>query len=70
MAWAQLLRDTSAPAGIIVGLLDSASGPLDLDSAARHLVSGTPRLTVIDALDCGGPDATAMLSVAAARRLR
>ena len=68
MAWAQLLRDTSAPAGIIVGLLDSASGPLD--SAARHLASGRPRLTVIDALDCGGPDATAMLSVAAARRLR
>ena len=67
MAWAQLLRDAGAPAGVVAGLLRGAAEPLELDSAARHLVSGSPRLIVVDDVDRGGPDAIGMLSVLAAR---
>ena len=67
MAWAQLLRDAGAPAGLMASLLSNDAGPLDLDSAARHLVSGSPRLIVVDDVDRGGPDAVGMLSVLAAR---
>jgi tetratricopeptide (TPR) repeat protein len=67
MAWAQLLRDTNAPAGLTGSLLETGTGALDLDAAARHLVSGKPRLIVVDDIDSGGPDATAMLAVVAAR---
>lgn len=67
MAWARLLRDTGAPAGVITGLLGEHAGPLDLDAAAAHLASGPPRLIVIDDVDSGGADAVGMLSVVAAR---
>lgn len=67
MAWAQLLRDTGAPAGLVTGLLSESAGPVELDGAAAHLASGPPRLIVIDDVDRGGPDATGMLSVVAAR---
>src|SRR5215467_572414 len=67
LVWAQLLRDAGAPDGLVAGLLDGNPGPLDLDGAARRLVSGSPRLIVIDDADRGGPDAVEMLSVVAAR---
>ena len=67
LVWAQLLRDTAAPGGLVTGLLGDGAGPLDLDSAARHLVFGSPRLIVIDDVDRGGPDAVGVLSVVAAR---
>ena len=67
LAWASLLRDTGAPAKIMADLLADDAGPLVLDAAAAHLVAWTPRLIVIDDIDRGGPDATEMLSVAAAR---
>ena len=67
LVWAQLLRDTAAPGGLVTGLLGDGAGPLDLDSATRHLVFGSPRLIVIDDADRGGPDAVGVLSVVAAR---
>ncbi len=67
LVWVQLLRDMAAPTGLAAGLLGEDAGPLDLDSAARHLVSGSPRLIVVDDVDRGGPDAVEVLSVVAAR---
>ena len=67
MAWARLLRDTGAPAGLITGLLSEDAGPLDLDGAAAHLASGPLRFIVIDDVDRGGADAAGMLSAVAAR---
>ncbi len=59
--WAQLLRDTDAPDDLAASLLGGNAGTLDLDSAARHLVSGSPRLIVVDDVDRGGPDAAEVL---------
>lgn len=71
LAWAQLLRDTGAPAGLAAAILGNDAGPLDLDDAARHLVpaqgEGPARLLVIDDIHRGGPDAVEMLSLVAAR---
>jgi tetratricopeptide (TPR) repeat protein len=67
LAWARLLRDACAPDDAVAGLIDGDAGPLDLDGAAAHLVSGPLRLIVVDDVDLGGPDATAMLPVVAAR---
>jgi tetratricopeptide (TPR) repeat protein len=67
LVWAQLLRDTGAPEGLAADLLEGNAGPLDLDSAARYLLSGSPRLIVVDDVDHGGPDAVEVLSVVAAR---
>jgi len=67
LVWAQLLRDTGAPDGLAAGLVADDAGPLDLDSAARHLVSGSARLIVVDDVDRGGPDAVEVLAVLAAR---
>jgi tetratricopeptide (TPR) repeat protein len=67
LAWAGLLRDAGAPGDLVAGLMADGAGPLDLDGAAAHLVSGPLRLIVIDDVDVGGPDAAAMLSVVAAR---
>lgn len=67
LVWGQLLQDTGAPADLATDVLSSDVGVLRLDSAARHLVSGPPRLIVIDDIDRGGPDAIGMLSVVAAR---
>ena len=67
MVWVQLLRDAAAPGGLAAGLLADNAGPLDLDSAACHLVPGPRRLIVIDDVDRGGQDAVGMLSVVAAR---
>lgn len=67
LAWVSLLRDTGAPAKIMADLLAADAGPLVLDAAAAYLIAGSPRLIVIDDIDRGGPDATGMLSVAAAR---
>lgn len=67
LAWARLLRDAGAPDGVVTGLIDGDAGPLDLDGAAAHLLSGPLRLIVVDDVDRGGPGATAMLSVVAAR---
>jgi hypothetical protein len=67
LVWAQLLRDTGAPDGAAAGLLADDAGPLDLDGAVRHLISGSPRLIVVDDVDRGGPDAIGVLSVVAAR---
>ena len=67
LVWAQLLRDAGAPDDLAIGLVRGDAGLLDLDSAARYLVSGLPRLIVVDDVDRGGPDAIEMLSVVAAR---
>jgi hypothetical protein len=67
LAWAQLLRDAGAPDDLAARLVDGDAGWLDLDSAARYLVSGSPRLIVVDDVDRGGPDAIEVLSVVAAR---
>jgi tetratricopeptide (TPR) repeat protein len=67
LAWARLLRDAGAPDGLVAGLMAEDAGPLDLDGAAAYLVSGPPRLIVVDDVHRGGPDAAAMLSVVAAR---
>jgi energy-coupling factor transporter ATP-binding protein EcfA2 len=67
LAWVQMLRDAGAPDGLVAGLLADEAAPLDLDSAARHLVSGPPRLIVVDDVDRGGADALEMLSFVAAR---
>jgi len=67
LVWAQLLRDSGAPDDLAARLLGPDAGPLDLDTAARQLVSADPRLIVIDGVHHGGPDAAAMLSVVAAR---
>ena len=67
LVWAQLLRDAGGPDELAAGLLGAEAGPLDLDSAARHLASAGPRLIVVDDVDRGGPEAAAMLSVVAAR---
>jgi hypothetical protein len=67
MVWVQLLRDAAAPDGLAARLVAGNAGPLDLDTAARHLVSGSRRLIVIDDVDRGGQDAVELLSVVAAR---
>ena len=67
LVWVQLLRDTDAPNDLVAGLLGDDARPLALDGAAVHLVSGTPRLIVVDDVDRGGPDAVEVLSVVAAR---
>jgi tetratricopeptide (TPR) repeat protein len=67
LVWAQLLRDADAPDELAAGLLGAEAGPLDLDSAARHLASAGPRLIVVDDVDRGGAEAAVMLSVVAAR---
>ena len=67
LAWAGLLRDVGAPDSLVAGLMADDAGPLDLDGAAAYLVSGPPRLIVVDDVDRGGTDATAMLSVVGAR---
>ena len=54
LVWAQLLRDTGAPDGLAADLVDAEARPLDLDSAARHLVSGPARLIVVDDVDQPG----------------
>ena len=59
--WAQLLRDTDAPDDLAASLLGGNAGTLDLDSTVRHLVSGSPRLIVVDDVDRGGPDAAEVL---------
>jgi hypothetical protein len=66
LAWAQLLRDAGAPDDLASRLLGDA-GPLELDSVARVLGSGTRRLLVIDDIDHGGPAALQVLQVVAAR---
>ena len=67
LVWAQLLRDVKAPEDLVTRLSGTDAGPLDLDAAARHLSSPGPRLLLIDDIDRGGPDATAVLAVVAAR---
>jgi AAA domain len=67
LVWAQLLRDIGAPDGLAADLIGRDAGPLDLDSAARQLLSASPRLIVVDDVDRGGPDAVEVLSVIAAR---
>jgi hypothetical protein len=67
LVWAQLLRDTGAPDGLTADLMAAGAGPLDMDSAARHLVSGPARLIAVDDIDRGGPDAVEALAVLAAR---
>jgi hypothetical protein len=67
LVWAQLLHDAGGPDSSVAGLLADDPGPLDLDAAARHLVSRSPRLIVVDDVDHGGADAAEMLSVVAAR---
>jgi len=67
LVWAQLLRDAGAPDELAAGLVGRDAGLLDLDSAARHLVSGSARLIVVDDVDRGGPDAVEVLSVMAVR---
>ena len=64
--WAQLLRDAGAPESVGVRLLGDP-GPLDLDRAARELVTGGRRLIVLDDLDRGGSQAAGLLPVLAAR---
>ena len=67
MVWAQLVRESGGPADVARRLLDREAGPLDLDRAAEVLVSGAPRLIVVDDLDRGGRTAVGVLPVLAAR---
>jgi tetratricopeptide (TPR) repeat protein len=67
LVWAQLLRDTGAPDSLVAGLPADGPGPLDLDAAARRLVSLSPRLIVVDDVHHSGADAVEMLSVIGAR---
>jgi len=67
LLWAQLLRDAGAPDDLAAGLVTGNTGTLELDSAARHLVSGSPRLILVDDIERGGRDAIEVLSVVAAR---
>lgn len=64
--WAQLLRDAGVPDDLVSGLLDEP-GPLELDTAAAALCSGTRRLIVVDDADHGGPEAIELLAVLAGR---
>jgi tetratricopeptide (TPR) repeat protein len=64
--WAQVLRDAGTPESVGARLLGDP-GPLDLDRAARELVTGGRRLIVIDDLDRGGGQAAGLLPVLAAR---
>lgn len=66
LLWAQLLRDVGAPDDVAVRVLEGG-GPLDLDTAARRLVSASARLFVIDDIDRAGQPAVEVLSVVAAR---
>ena len=66
LVWAQLLRDVGAPDEVAGGLLGEP-GPLELDDAARLLVSNTPRLILLDDIDDGGAHALALLPVLAGR---
>jgi tetratricopeptide (TPR) repeat protein len=50
LMWAQLLRDAGGPDELAQRLLTEPT-PLELDDAARQLVSNTPRLIVIDDVD-------------------
>ena len=50
LMWAQLLRDAGGPDELAQRLLAEPT-PLELDDAARQLVSNTPRLIVIDDVD-------------------
>ena len=67
LVWAQLLRDAGAPDDLAAGLVTGNPGTLELDSAARHLVSESPRLILVDDIERGGRDAIEVLSVVAAR---
>jgi len=64
--WVQVLRDAGAPEPVGVRLLGDP-GPLDLDRAARELVTSARRLIVIDDLDRGDGQALGLLPVLAAR---
>ena len=64
--WAQLLRDAGVPDDLVSGLLDEP-GPLELDTAAAALCSGTRRLIVVNDADRGGPEAIELLAVLAGR---
>ena len=66
LAWARLLADAGAPDDLASRVLGDA-GPLELDSAARVLSSGSRRLLVIDDIDHGGADALRLLEMVAAR---
>jgi tetratricopeptide (TPR) repeat protein len=66
LLWAQLLRDIGAPEAIAAGLLGDA-GPLQVDSAAKALVSGKSRLILVDDVDRAGPDALEVLGAVARR---
>ncbi len=56
-AWAQLLCDADAPAGLVEAISAENASPLCLDEAAVQFVSGSLRLIVVDDVDRGGPDA-------------
>jgi len=62
-----LERARGGAGGLAAALLGDSTGPLDLDSAARHLLIASPRLIVVDDVDHGGPDAVELLPVLAAR---
>ena len=65
LVWAQLVREAGGDSETARRLLEEA-GPLDLDSAARALVSSGKRLMVVDDLDRGGAEAVEVLSVLSA----
>ena len=66
LAWAQLLRDVGGAPKAARRLLGE-SGPLDLDTAARALLSTELRLLVVDDIDRAGPEAVEVLSLLATR---
>ncbi len=55
LAWAQLLRESGADDDLLTRILDRPQ-LLDLDSAARRLVSDKPRLLVVDGVEADGVD--------------
>jgi AAA ATPase domain len=65
LVWARLLRESGDEAGARV-LLDPTD-PLELDDAVGRLVSGPPRLLVVDDIDQAGQPALELLELVASR---
>src|SRR5712691_6468064 len=65
LVWARLLRDLDAAESLVAAVM-AADTALDLDAAIRVLVTGGPRLVLIDDIDRSA-DAAGPLAVVAAR---
>ena len=66
LVWAQLLEDIGAGEEAARELLEGGD-PLAAGVAVRALITGSPRLIVIDDIDTGGQDAVEMLALVGSR---